>query len=74
GNPIITSSAKDTDGALIPDPWTIQDLYGHAIDIVVDGGYLFPEPSTVIDFTEDIPRLVRRGKGSVEDLEFYEDV
>jgi len=74
GNPIVTSTAKDTDGDLIPDPWSIQDLYGHAIDIVVDGGYLFPEPSTVVDFTEDVPRLVRQGKGSVEDLEFYEEV
>lgn len=72
GNPIATTSAALPDGELIPDPWTLQDLYGHSVDIIVDGGYLFPEPTTVIDFTEDYPRLIRRGKGPVEDIEFVE--
>jgi tRNA threonylcarbamoyl adenosine modification protein (Sua5/YciO/YrdC/YwlC family) len=72
GNPLVTTSATGPDGELIADPWTIQDLYGHAIDIVVDGGYLFPEPTTVIDFSEDYPRLIRQGKGSVEGIEFVE--
>ena len=40
GNPIATTSAALPDGELIPDPWTLQDLYGHSVDIIVDGGYL----------------------------------
>jgi tRNA threonylcarbamoyl adenosine modification protein (Sua5/YciO/YrdC/YwlC family) len=72
GNPIATTSATMGDGELIPDPWTIENLYGHAIDAVIDGGYLFPEPSTVIDFTTDIPTLIRQGKGEVGDVEFVE--
>ena len=71
-NPVANTSATDTDGDLIPDPWTIEDLYGHAVDLVVDGGYVFPEPSTVIDFSGDYPQLLREGKGPVGELEFVE--
>ena len=72
GNPVANSSATDRDGELIPDPWTIEDLYGHSVDLVIDGGYVFPEPSTVIDFSGDYPQLLRQGKGSVGDLEYVE--
>jgi len=74
GNPIATTSATTPEGELIPDPWSLEDLYGHAIDAVIDGGYLFPEPSTVIDFTTDVPTLLRLGKGSVEGFEFVEPI
>ncbi len=72
GNPIATTSATHPDGELIPDPWTIEELYGHAIDMVIDGGYVFPEPSTVIDFSDDLPQLIRKGKGPVGELEYVE--
>ena len=72
GNPLLTTSATEPDGELIPDPWSLQELYGHAVEIVVDGGYVFPEPSTVIDFSQDYPRLIRKGKGELGDLEIVE--
>lgn len=45
------------------DGWTIQEELGHALDAVVDGGFCGYEPTTVIDFTEDVPVLVRQGQG-----------
>lgn len=72
GNPVANTSATHPDGELIPDPWTIQELYGHSVDLIVDGGYVFPEPSTVIDFSGDLPQLIRKGKGPVGDLEYVE--
>jgi tRNA threonylcarbamoyl adenosine modification protein (Sua5/YciO/YrdC/YwlC family) len=75
GHPVATTSAMtDDDQELIADPWTLEDLYEHLIDIVVDGGYVFPEPSTVIDLSGDFPVLVREGKGSIEGMEFVEVV
>lgn len=65
GNPIATTSASLPDGELIADPWTLDNLFGHAVDLVVDGGFLFPEPSSVIDFTTDLPQVIRHGKGDV---------
>lgn len=72
GNPMATTSAALADGEFISDPWTLQDMYGHAIDLVIDGGYLFPEPTTVIDFTDDYPQLIRQGKGDVGGVDFVE--
>jgi tRNA threonylcarbamoyl adenosine modification protein (Sua5/YciO/YrdC/YwlC family) len=72
GHPIATTSATQRDGELIPDPWTIDELYGHEVDLVIDGGYVFPQPSTVIDFSGDHPQLLRKGKGPVGDLEYVE--
>ncbi len=70
-NPIATTSAT-LDGELVADPWTLEDSFGHALAAVVDGGYVFPEPSTVLDFSEDVPRLVRLGKGPIDGLEIIE--
>lgn len=67
GSPIVTTSAMTEEGDLIPDPWTLEDLFGHLIDIVVDGGYVFPESSTVLDLTGEVAELVREGKGEIGD-------
>jgi len=74
GNPIATTSAMTDEAELIADPWTLEDLYEHIIDIIIDGGYVFPEPSTVVDLSGEFPALVREGKGDVEGLEFLEVV
>lgn len=74
GHPIVSTSAATDDGELIADPWTLEDLYGHFIDIVVDGGYVFPEPSTVIDLSGEFPVLVREGKGEIDGLGFIDVV
>jgi tRNA threonylcarbamoyl adenosine modification protein (Sua5/YciO/YrdC/YwlC family) len=72
GNPIATTSATERDGTLIPDPWAIESMYGHSVDRIIDGGYLVPEPSTIIDFSGDHPQLIRKGKGPLGELEFVE--
>ncbi|MBE0493905.1 MAG: threonylcarbamoyl-AMP synthase [Thiomicrospira sp.] len=45
------------------DGWTIKDSLGHALDAVLDGGFSGFEPTTIIDFTEEQPVLVRQGQG-----------
>ena len=47
----------------LTDGWTIQETVGHALDAVLDGGFGGFEPTTIIDFTEDEPVLVRQGQG-----------
>lgn len=66
GNPLVTTSAVTDEGEPIADPWTLEDLYDHLVDLVIDGGYVTPEPSTVIDLTGDVPELVRQGKGQLD--------
>jgi tRNA threonylcarbamoyl adenosine modification protein (Sua5/YciO/YrdC/YwlC family) len=39
---------------------------GNQVDLVIDGGYCGLEPTSVIEILEDMPQLVRRGKGAEE--------
>ncbi|VAW45262.1 Hypothetical YciO protein, TsaC/YrdC paralog [hydrothermal vent metagenome] len=45
------------------DGWSIQEALGHILDGVLDGGYSGFKPTTVIEFTEDEPVLLRQGQG-----------
>ena len=59
GRPIISTSAKQN------DPEVIKEIYAPYIDLVVDGGPLYPEPSSVISLIGDKPEVIRVGKGDV---------
>lgn len=45
------------------DPYEIRQGLEHAVDLIIDGGYGSFEPTTVVDLTEDVPEVVRRGLG-----------
>ena len=69
GNPIISTSIHDDDDEVLEyttDPELILEKWGNLVDLVIDGGYGDNEPSTVIDLSEDIPIVVREGKGDLE--------
>lgn len=69
GEPILntTLSLPDDEFALM-DPYDIRDLLQHSVDLVIDGGYGGMEETTVIDFTGDVPELVRQGVGDFADF------
>jgi tRNA threonylcarbamoyl adenosine modification protein (Sua5/YciO/YrdC/YwlC family) len=45
------------------DPYEMRQSLEHAVDLIIDGGYGSLEPSTVIDLSEELPQVVRRGLG-----------
>lgn len=49
----------------LTDPYEINDILGHAVDLVIDGGYCGFEPTSVVDMTLESPQVVREGKGNV---------
>jgi tRNA threonylcarbamoyl adenosine modification protein (Sua5/YciO/YrdC/YwlC family) len=51
------------------DADTIREQLEHQVDLVVDGGHCGVEPTTVVDLTETVPSIIRRGRGSLEGLE-----
>jgi len=65
GRPIISSSAGLSDREILSDPKEIEDTFGPLIDLVVDGGILISQPSTVISLIDDIPEIIRVGKGDI---------
>lgn len=68
GNPIVSTSIRDEDEIIeyTTDPELIAEKWDHLVDLVIDAGYGGNEPSTVIDFSNDEPIIVREGKGSLE--------
>lgn len=64
GEPILSSTL------LLPDReepltqgWEIKEELDHVLDAVIDSGECGTEPTTVVDFSEDEPEVVRRGAG-----------
>jgi tRNA threonylcarbamoyl adenosine modification protein (Sua5/YciO/YrdC/YwlC family) len=51
------------------DPYDMRDTLGHAVDLVIDGGFCGLEPTTVIAFEDEGPVLWRVGKGDATLLE-----
>jgi tRNA threonylcarbamoyl adenosine modification protein (Sua5/YciO/YrdC/YwlC family) len=49
--------------------WEIDDQLGHALDAVIDSGDCGTEPTTVIDFSQDKPEILRRGAGDTSGFE-----
>jgi tRNA threonylcarbamoyl adenosine modification protein (Sua5/YciO/YrdC/YwlC family) len=65
GNPIITTSAKMPDGNIFFDPSLIHDFFHPRIDVVIDGGPVPGHPSSVISLINDMPEVIRKGRGDI---------
>lgn len=65
GNPIISTSATTPQGAIFDDPSLIHDYFKSRIDVVIDGGPVPGNPSSVISLINDIPDILREGVGDV---------
>jgi tRNA threonylcarbamoyl adenosine modification protein (Sua5/YciO/YrdC/YwlC family) len=70
GEPLLSSTL------LLPDEtepmtqgWDIKETLDHAVDAVIDSGECDAVPTTVIDFSQAEPEIVRRGAG---DLSLFE--
>ena len=68
GRPIISTSAI-FNGEVTTDPIILAEtLDPQLVGLVLDAGLLTGVPSTVIDWTEEEPQVVREGAGDVSDL------
>ena len=64
GNPILTTSAirEDADD-LMSEAFEFEEKLGKLVDIIIDGGEVYPSPSSVISLIDDTPEIIREGKG-----------
>jgi tRNA threonylcarbamoyl adenosine modification protein (Sua5/YciO/YrdC/YwlC family) len=67
GNPILSASLPGEYVEEYTDPEIIHEKFGKLVDLVIDGGNGGMIPSTIIDFTDDEPVLVRQGLGQWEE-------
>jgi tRNA threonylcarbamoyl adenosine modification protein (Sua5/YciO/YrdC/YwlC family) len=49
--------------------WEIKEELDHAVDLVLEAGETLAEPTTVVDWSEGFPEIVRVGAGDVHRFE-----
>lgn len=64
GNPIVNTSLPESE-PVQTDAYFIAEQLGNAVDLVIDGGNVPTDPSSMIDLTKDIPEILREGKGDI---------
>ncbi len=47
----------------LSDPLEVDERLCHAVDVIIDGGHCGLTPSTVVDLTDKVPSIIRRGLG-----------
>ncbi len=65
GHPIITTSANRSGEEPIGDPFQVERELGKQIDLVVDGGVLSADVSSLVSLIGDRPEVLRKGVGDV---------
>jgi tRNA threonylcarbamoyl adenosine modification protein (Sua5/YciO/YrdC/YwlC family) len=68
GHPLINTSAKLEQDEILSDPFEIEKKFKKLVDLVIDGGPLASDQSSVIDMIDDVPTVLRPGKGDVSDF------
>lgn len=63
GHPILTTSIEFADEDYARNVELITETYYDKVDVIIDGGDGGLEPSTIVDCTENIPEIIREGKG-----------
>lgn len=63
--PIISTSVKAPNGEHLGNPYLIEECFGKIVDMIIDGGIINPEPSSVISLVDDDIEVLRIGKGDV---------
>jgi tRNA threonylcarbamoyl adenosine modification protein (Sua5/YciO/YrdC/YwlC family) len=64
GEPMLSSTLlMPGEDQPMTDGWQIKEELDHVIDAVIDAGECGLDPSTVVDWSEGYPEMVRRGAG-----------
>jgi tRNA threonylcarbamoyl adenosine modification protein (Sua5/YciO/YrdC/YwlC family) len=62
-HPIINTSARVARDDVFSDPRQIEKVFQKNISIIIDGGIISGDPSTVIRMEDDEAEILRQGKG-----------
>ncbi|MGI9294799.1 MAG: L-threonylcarbamoyladenylate synthase [Pseudomonadales bacterium] len=49
----------------LTDPYDMRERLEHEVDLVIDGEFCGLESTTVVEFVDEIPNILRAGKGDV---------
>lgn len=70
GNPILTTSAVvGEDEEPMAEAFEIEARLGNLLDAIIDGGPVYPAPSSVVSLLNDEVEILRHGKGDTRQFE-----
>ncbi|MCP4994954.1 MAG: threonylcarbamoyl-AMP synthase [Gammaproteobacteria bacterium] len=66
GEPIMSVTLiLPEDDLPLTDPYEMREILDHSVDLIIDGGYCGYEPTSVVDMEEEVPGVIREGKGDL---------
>ena len=65
GHPVVSTSVAQPRDEVLSDPVEIHARFGKQVDLVIDGGVLLSDLSSVVDLSGEVPVVIREGKGNV---------
>jgi len=68
GHPIISTTVSEKLGEetnYLNDPDDIASVFGRSVEVLMDGGPLYDQPSSVIDLTGEEPQILREGSADL---------
>ncbi len=64
GRPLVATTLGMDEDPFLSDPAKLEKAFGNQVSLVVDGGVIYSEPSSVVDLTGPI-EILRVGQGDV---------
>jgi tRNA A37 threonylcarbamoyladenosine synthetase subunit TsaC/SUA5/YrdC len=69
GDPLFSSTLiPPQEEDALSDPLDIRERLEKVVDLILDSGIIAYAPTTIIDLTEDEPKILRQGRGIVDFL------
>jgi tRNA threonylcarbamoyl adenosine modification protein (Sua5/YciO/YrdC/YwlC family) len=63
GNPMLTTSAMLVKDLAPSEAYEVEDVLANQIDLIINGGTVYPSPSSVISLINDDIEILREGQG-----------
>jgi tRNA A37 threonylcarbamoyladenosine synthetase subunit TsaC/SUA5/YrdC len=72
--PILSAALPETKEDEPVDLWEVEKNLGHEIDMIIDGGAIFPRDSTIVELIDDHIEVIRQGVGDMSWLQQSEAI
>ncbi len=71
GNPVVSTSANESDEVVVTNPADLERIFGHRVDLIMECGTLPVLASSVISLVDDTIAILREGQG---DLDYFKSL
>ena len=71
GNPVVSTSANESDEEVVTNPADLEQIFGHRVDLIMECGTLPVLASSVISLVDDTVAILREGQG---DLSYFKSL